>query len=506
VLLLLDFWPLSRFRPFEKLPLLALSLASSLATVFAQWRGGSVGSLELIPLVLRLENALVSYVVYLSKTLWPAGLACFYPYPAGSLALPAAGAAALLGLITVAVLHARKRFPYLAVGWLWYVVMLLPVSGVIQVGMQAMADRYTYLPAIGLYLALVWGVAELVPRRQWVTTAVVTSVIVLALAVTARFQLHHWRDTRALFEHALAVTRLNDVAHVNLGNDFDRTGELDRARFHYERALAIKPSAQAHVNLANVFARSGEADQARAHYEEALRGDPRYAPAHNNLAALAARQGRFEEALEHCRAAIRIAPGYAEAHENLGVLLGQLGQFAEAERQLEQALAAGKRGPVPLRNLAFVLERQGKLEQAEARYEEALKLDPKHADTHRRLGEVLHARGMLDPALAHLRRALELDPGSLETANRLAWILATSAEPSPSDAAWALRLATRIAETTSYEDPSYLETLAAAHAALGDLDAALRWQTKAVELTPAPRRGRPAARLELYRLRAARNE
>ncbi len=558
-LLLLDFWPLGRWRLpaadpargsaargpeslgrllLEKLPLAALSLASAAVTVLSQWRGGSVGSLEAIPLGVRLANAAVAYAAYLESTIWPRALACFYPYPAWdsagavrSLALRAAGAAVVLGAISLACLRPARRRPYLAVGWLWYLGTLVPVIGAFQVGMQAMADRYTYLPSIGLYLAVVWGVAEAVfpagaalagrgpagppaavgrggamPGRRWLphTVAAATALIVLALAVSARLQVRHWHDTGSLFTRALDVTSENAVAHVNLGNDFERSGRPDLAREHYERSLAIVPSARAHVGLANVLARAGDPDRAQRHYEDALRVDPRYAPAHNNLGVLLTRQGRLEEAVEHCRAAVRIDPGYAEAHKNLGVLLGRLGRFAEAEAQFERAIAAGMSGAEPRRNLAFVLERQGKLEGAAARYEEALALEADDAESHRRLAEILHAQGKPAPALSHLRRALELDPGSLAAANRLAWILATAADESLRDGAEALTWATRCAEATAHEDPTYLETLAAAHAELGDLAAAVRWQERAAELTPAVRRSRPLARLQLYRLQSGR--
>ncbi len=266
VLLLLDRWPLGRAEPWpalvrEKVPLFALAAAVAFVAVVAQRAGGAVASLAQVPLSSRVGNAVVAAARYLGVTLWPADLAVFYPFEFEHPAWKVAGAACLLGCVTAAALAARRRFPYLLVGWLWYAFTLFPVIGLVQVGSQGMADRYTYLPMVGLGIACAWGAADLAARwpRARAPLGALAIAVVAAWAVVARAQLQTWRDSVALFENALAVSGEHPVVHLNLGEAHEDAGRLDLARTHYERGLALAPGvAQLHLRLGALLSRVGD--------------------------------------------------------------------------------------------------------------------------------------------------------------------------------------------------------------------------------------------------------
>jgi tetratricopeptide (TPR) repeat protein len=266
VLLLLDRWPLGRAQPWralvrEKLPLFALAAAAGLAALAAQREGGAVASLAQVPLASRVSNALVAALRYLGIALWPADLAVFYPFEFELGAWKVAGAALALAAITVLAFAARRRRPYLWVGWLWYAVTLLPVIGLLQVGSQAIADRYTYLPMVGLGIAAAWSAADLAARVPRARPAIAAAAVALvaAWALLARVQLATWRDSVALFEHALAVSGEHPVVLLNLGEAHEGAGRLDLARSHYERGLALAPgAAPLHLRLGALLSRVGD--------------------------------------------------------------------------------------------------------------------------------------------------------------------------------------------------------------------------------------------------------
>lgn len=367
VMLLLDVWPLARVSwraddagsastgerqtvtslVLEKVPLFALSAISSVVTVLVQQRGGAVAGLEAFPMGQRVANALVSYVTYLGKTFWPAGLAAIYPYPAS---LPTwwviASALILIG-VTVLVVLAARRHPYLPVGWFWYLGTLVPVIGLVQVGVQSMAaDRYTYIPLIGLFIALTWGAADLLARWPYrhVTLPVAGGLALAACAVVTALQVPHWKDRAAVWLRAVAVTRDNYLAHNNLGNVLAESGRGREAVDHYTAALRIKPAlAEAHNNLGFTLAGLGKVDEAMAHYAEALRIKPDYLEAHGNLASALAAQGRTDEAIRELRSAVRIAPDDFQSHYELAVLLRKTGNGSEAARHFEIALRLNPR-------------------------------------------------------------------------------------------------------------------------------------------------------------------
>ena len=370
VLLLLDYWPLNRLQPratvgsvvdqplgsrgsgddklpirkavTEKAPLFLMSLLSCLVTVMAQQKAGAVSTLEIVPFKLRIANALVSFVAYMGKMIWPLDLAVFYPHPGSELQIwkPAAAGVFLLIVSTVA-LWVAHRCRYLLVGWLWYLGTLVPVIGLVQVGEQAMADRYTYVPLIGLFIVVVWGFADLVKgwrSRRWVVT-VTAAVTVLALMAGSWLQVGHWKDSIKLFKHALAVTSNNYVAHYTLGNALALQGNLTGSVSHYNKALQINPNfAEAHNNLGNALALQGNLTGAISHYNKALQINPDHAEAHRNLAVGLDRQGKHQEALQHYVEALRISPHDAQSHNNLGVALAEQERLKEAVAHFTEAL------------------------------------------------------------------------------------------------------------------------------------------------------------------------
>jgi tetratricopeptide (TPR) repeat protein len=362
LLFLLDYWPLAR-NPnsrsdwwksiAEKAPLLLLSFLAGVATLIAQRT--TVNYTEELPVTWRIGNALLSYVAYLGQMIWPARLAVFYPHTADRLSpWEVTLAVLLLGGITALAIVWRKKRPYLSVGWLWYLVALLPVIGFIQVGMQGRADRYTYLPQIGLCIALIWtiGNGSLRSNRRRAIFAGAAAVIIGTLAWQARIQTSYWSSTESLWKHALEVTVDNDVAHYNVAALLLRRGEVDEAISHYEKALNIGSGnrethyhlsvALLHTSLGNALAQKGRFNEALIHYRKAVELRDDFADAHSNLAALLARKGETAEAIAHYEKALAIPPEDGPSHVRLARLLLQLGRKDEAVAHYRRALELTK--------------------------------------------------------------------------------------------------------------------------------------------------------------------
>ena len=345
-LFLLDVWPLKRATyPLlwrEKLPLFAMSFASCVITFFAQRNGGAVQTLQNFPLGERLANAIVVYASYLGKTIWPAGLAVFYPYSfVGVPGWAVAGLAVSLAAATALVFRLMDKAPYLAVGWLWYLGTLVPVIGLVQIGSQSMADRYTYVPLIGIFVAVAWGVAELVSGSRTAQNVVsaIGVAIVSALFVATRAQATYWSNSTTLFEHALAVTTDNWLAHSNLGGALLDDGRIEDGIAHQREALRIRPSyTEAHYNLGLALEKTGRHTEAIQEFERALELRPSFAKAHNNLAGVLAGQGQLDAAMTHLEQAIRFEPGNTDARYNLASMLLAAGRGQEAAAQYEAVL------------------------------------------------------------------------------------------------------------------------------------------------------------------------
>lgn len=390
LLLLLDWWPLGRFIPgrrwalvVEKLPLFVLAAAAGAVSYLAQSRIGAVGN---VPFFVRLANSVISYWAYLGKTLWPSRLTLLYPFPMGSPHFPRVVLAlAALAVTTALVILIRQRSPALTVGWFWFLGTLAPVIGLVQIGPQAMADRYTYIPLTGLFMMAVWGIGELVGRRRRsVLWPPVAMILVVVLTAAARGQVRTWHDPLTAFRRALAVTKDNRLAHFNLGVYHQERGENRLAEEHFRAAIAIwNGYADAHCNLGLVF-ESG---------------------------------GRTEEAIREYREAIRANPRLAEAYYNLGTLQVDIGQWFPAEINLKKAMTLRPDDHEAPANLGRLLARQGRILEALPLFREAVRLAPQTALNHQDLGVALLALGRRDEAAAALREALRLDPG-LEIARK----------------------------------------------------------------------------------------
>ena len=451
VLLLLDYWPLKRWDPvagriprrvvLEKLPLFLLAGLSSVVTSYAQTT--SMETTTNLPLVWRVGNAVVAYAGYLGHLFWPCDLAVFYPHLCADLPLwQIVAAASVLLAITVGVVMKGKQYPFLLVGWLWYLGMLVPAIGIVQVGAQAMADRYTYLPQIGVCLMLVWGAVEATRERRffqalWIPAAGVVAV----LAVCAWQQTHYWQDSITLWTHALACTRGNRTAHLCYASALDCKGRLAEAEREYLSALELDPKdVRVRTDLADVQARQGKVQAAiasygkvleinRKHpealaglglvmadqgkYEEALRWyhqaleiDPKLALGHMGLGSVLVRQGRLKEAIQHYRQALETMPSMADAHSNLGVALAMQGQFGEAIRHCRQAIELQPDIPESYANLANIFAIQRRWDEAAEEYEKALAISPGLNVVRIRLANVIYRQGRVLEAVALTRQAI----------------------------------------------------------------------------------------------------
>jgi Flp pilus assembly protein TadD len=465
VLLLLDYWPLSRFRwapqsriknlpqaatvgisyksssawrlVGEKIPLIVLAAVLSVITFIAQ-KGGKV--VKPIPPIVRTTNAVVSYGRYIWKMLWPNKLAVFYPHPRVVETGPLVGWSILLLCISILALFWRRRRPWLLVGWLWYIGTLIPVVGLVQVGGQAMADRYTYMPLIGLFVICGWGAKELATRWPFTKVALGTCAVIVLVMLTlcTRLQIGHWRSSITLYEHAIKATGGSALAHDNLGMTILRQkGDVEEAIAHHKAALSINPNYwHAHYNLAMVFSELGKTSQAVKHWTKVLQLRPNWPEAYSNLAGALYMQGKIDDAITYWLEAVKQKPDWAEVQNSLG--------------------------------MAFY--RQGKNEEA----------------------------------ISHWAEAIRLKPDWPEPYNNLAWLLATAQDEKLRNSSEAIRLAERACELTDYSRPGILDTLAAAYASARRFADAVETAEKAKELAAASGQEKLAddieKHIELYKL------
>lgn len=378
VLLLLDYWPLARIkgqfgkRVLEKIPLIALSAVSSIITFLVQ--KGAVGRAEDLPILERINNAVVSYVLYIWQMLWPVNLAVFYPHPENRLPFwEIASCLLLLICITVVTIGLRKQRPYLVTGWLWYLGMLVPVIGLVQVGWQGRADRYTYLPQIGLYIAATWGVTDLTAlyRHQRATLSAAAVVLIGALSLCAWVQTSYWCDSERLFRHALAVTTNNDVAENNLGIVFLGQGKVDEAISLLQTAVDLRPdNSPAHENLAKALLQKGRVADALVHYRKLLELQPDNMEVHNIVGTVLVQQGRVAEGVEEWQKVLAVEPDNGNAMSNLAWVFAtspdqSLRDGPKAVQLAEHAARiSGSRMPILFRTLAAAYAESGRFPEA----------------------------------------------------------------------------------------------------------------------------------------------
>jgi tetratricopeptide (TPR) repeat protein len=382
ILLLLDYWPLGRTHALrlllEKLPFVALAVVSGVVTFVTQRRSGVLPGTAMLPLQIRLGNSAISYLRYLKKTFWPNDLAVFYPYVSWP-AWEALGAGLVLLVVTAVLLRMARRRPYLAVGWLWFLGTLVPAIGLVQSGSQSMADRYSYVPLIGIFIMVVWGISDLTRGRQ-VLAGIGGLVVLGALSLTAAAQVRHWRNSITLFQHTLAVTADNALAHNNLGEALFEQGHLAEAAEHYREALAIAPqSAMTLCNLGIILAKDGNSAEARRLQEAALQLKPALPQAHYHLALLDMADRRSAEAIAHWRSVLQAKPHWADALNNLAWLLAtspdpKLRDGAEAVRLAQRSCALAGSGAPFLDTLAAAYAETGRFPEAVATIQHAITL------------------------------------------------------------------------------------------------------------------------------------
>ena len=432
VLILLDYWPLGRFRMErfhfpahvirEKLFLFILAAISGVITLLAQHRGGAVESLDVLPLTARMGSASASYVSYLAKMVWPHHLAVYYPHPGALHMWKVLGACLVLAGISVAVIRAARRYQYLAVGWFWYMGTLVPVIGLLQVGSQAMADRYTYVPFIGLFIIVAWGIPDLLKDWRYRKSALASfaGILIAALMMSSWFQVQYWRNSINLYEHALEVTTDNAMVHNLLGHVLFQKGEVDEAIVHFSETLRINPRyVSALNNLGNALEKQARVNEAIVYYLKALQVDPEFSDAHNNLGNALAAQGKHKEAMRHYAEALRIKPDFVKAHNNLGLALEREGDIEKATHHYVKALRLNPHYAEAHYNLGNALAHQGSFEEAVEHYFEALRINPGFAEAHNNLGNVFLNQRKLKEAVSHYAEALRLEPDHTQAHHNL---------------------------------------------------------------------------------------
>jgi Flp pilus assembly protein TadD len=415
-----DTWhltPLSRLI-LEKIPLLLLCAAVCAVTLISQQK-----AMSSLPLLLRVENALVSSVLYLKQMFYPAGLAVLYPFPVAGIALwKIITAAILLLAISIGAVIARHKQPWFLVGWLWYLGMLAPVIGIVQVGAQARADRYTYLPQIGLTILLTWTIADVFAgwRHRRMVLGAAGAVVLGALMVSARKQTVYWRNNESLWTHTLACTSDNFIAHDNYGNALLDQGHVDESIPEFQLALQAKPDhAEAHYNLANALVRKGRTDEAIFHYQQALQLKPDDPKTHCNLGIAFLQKGNVDEAIVQLRRTVQLKPDDVAARNTLGNALFQKGNLDEAIAQFQMILRVNPEDVGALCNLGIALFQKGNTNEAVARLRKAVQLKPEEVVIRNNLGNLLLETGDLDAAISEFEKILRLQPDHVAARNSL---------------------------------------------------------------------------------------
>ena len=390
-LLLLDYWPMGRLTSwkmfprliFEKMPLFILSAIVGIVTFLSSLHGDVTISIDKLPMGNRLANAGVSYAKYLERMFWPQNLAVFYPYSREFSLVQTSTAFLLLSVISCLAIFFVHKYRYALTGWLWYLGTLVPVIGLIQVGKQAMADRYAYVPMIGLFIIIAWGIPDLL--RGWPLRKIIflisSAAVISSLMICSVLQVRYWRNGVTLFEHALLATDINSRAHYNLGIALTDMGKLNEAVYHLESAIKLEPEyAGPYGYMGLALAREGKTDEAIVYYREALRIKQDDETTHNNLGVALAGRGKFDEAILHFQLALRIRPDYLHANRNMAGALAKLGKMEEAIGYYEKALKLDRDNAVTHNNLGLALAGVGRDQEAIGHFQEALKINPSYED------------------------------------------------------------------------------------------------------------------------------
>lgn len=438
-LLLLDVWPLRRAvigtsdravwlrLLYEKIPLLALAAASSVITFLVQRTAGAMESLTVVPLSVRTANAIVAYWTYLQKLAVPTGLAILYPYRTDLFIGTVVLALAALIAISVVAVRSRRTRPYMLVGWLWFIGTLVPVIGIVQVGKQPMADRYSYIPSIGLFVLVAWGAFDLLTRLRAPRVAgpLASVVLVGVYTLVAQQQREYWRLSSDLWKHTIAVAGENYLAENNLGWDLYREHKPTEAIPHYLEAIRLSPRfIGGHTNLALALAELGRTDEAIQHFQEALEIEPKNYLVNLHLGFAFSRKGQLDDAASQFKEAIRQKPDYVEAHNGLGLVLARKGDVDGAIREYNEALRTMPTFPEAHSNLGAALASQGKLDSAIVHFSAAIREKPELIDAHNNLGVALSTQGKLEDAIVQFTEAIRLNPNYANAHSGLAFALA----------------------------------------------------------------------------------
>ena len=440
VLLLFDFWPLQRFQTFsatsrlraatalmvEKIPFFALTLVANVVAVFAQHAGDNLISLAQLPVETRLANAMINYVVYLSKTIWPSKLAVFYPYISHLAVGPIVGAALLLAALTIfCALSARQR-PWLAVGWFWFLGTLIPVIGLVQYGFQSVDDRYMYVPSLGLFVAAVWELENRFarhPRGRQLLWLLGGTTLAGYFCVSA-IQLSYWQNSLTLAAHALKVTSNNYVACDSMGRALAAEGQFERAVPFYAEAVRIEPDwPQGQFSLGMALGDMGRTNEAIEHLQAFVKLTPKQLGGHLYLARMLMRYGRTEQAIGEFTEVLRLEPGFVEAQASLGVLLASQGKIAEAIPHFAEAVRLNPNDPNMRFNYGLALLGNHQPAEAAAQFAEELRIAPNETRAHYRLAQALEQQNKFSESAQHYRQALQLAPDFPEARDELAKLL-----------------------------------------------------------------------------------
>ena len=476
VFLLLDYWPLKRFEItnlkrifsggtqsqiknkkkllnliFEKIPLLLLVVGSCIVTIFAQKSWGAVVSIDIVPLATRISNALVSYLEYLGKMVWPKGFSVFYPYPVdASYMWKGLASGFVITAISIAILRLIKKAPYLFVGWFWYLGTLIPVIGLVQVGQQAMADRYAYVPLIGIFIIIAWGLPNLLQNFSFRNKllSILTGIFFSVLITLTSVQLQYWKNSVKLFEHAIEVTHKKYPSFVgiynNLGVVLNEQMKFEEARSHFKNAVKLQPAySEAHNNLGNSLSGLSRFREANIHYKEALRLNPDYPEAHTNFAnslesisknaSMLTHKKNVDLAIFHYKKAIQLKPEFPEAHFNLGVTFDKWGYSGQGIRHLNESIKLKPDFMQAHLALGNILIQKKDFKMAAYHYKTSIKLDPNSAAAHNGLGSVLGGQGILDQAIVHFNTAIKINPDYVKAHQNLGKALSILGQSEKSD-------------------------------------------------------------------------